>query len=55
MDEDQEEQEAPREAFMEDSTPEEPIPKVHNDMVESERLVDPPREVAINRKRSSWL
>jgi hypothetical protein len=49
MDEDREEQEAPKEAVMVDSTPEEPIPEVQNEMVE--RLVDPPREVAVNRKR----
>jgi hypothetical protein len=55
MDEDREEQEAPREAVMEDSTPEEPIPEVQNEMVESERPVDPPREVAVNRKRPAWL
>jgi len=40
---------------MEDSTPEEPIPEVHNEMVELERPVDPPREVAFNMKRPSWL
>jgi hypothetical protein len=40
---------------MEDSTPEEPIPEVQNEMVESERPVDPPREVAVNRKRPTWL
>jgi hypothetical protein len=34
MDEDREEQEAPEEAVMEDSTPEEHIPDVQNEMVE---------------------
>jgi hypothetical protein len=55
MDEDQEEQEAPREAVMEDSTPEEPIPEVQNEMVESTKPVDPPSEAAVNRKRPAWL
>jgi hypothetical protein len=55
MDEDREEQEAPKEAVMEDSTPEQPIPKVQNEMVESERPVDPPREAVVNRKRPTWL
>jgi hypothetical protein len=44
MDEDREEQEAPKEAVMEDSTPEESIPEVEIEMVESERPIDPPRE-----------
>jgi hypothetical protein len=40
---------------MEESTPEEPILEVQNEMVESERLVDPPREAEVNRKRPTWL
>jgi hypothetical protein len=55
MDEDWEEQEAPTNAVTVDSTPEEPISEVQNEMVESERLVDPPKEVAITRKRPTWL
>jgi hypothetical protein len=51
MDEDREEQEAPRHVVMEDSTPEDPIPEVQNKMVESERPVDPPQEAAVSRKR----
>jgi hypothetical protein len=51
MDEDREEQEAPREAVMENSTPERPFPKVQNEMVESERHVDPPKEATVNMKR----
>jgi hypothetical protein len=54
-DEDQEEQEAPRDAVMEDSTPKEPISEVQNEMVESKRPIDPPREAAITRKRQAWL
>jgi hypothetical protein len=55
MDEDREEKEAPREVVMEESTPKEPILEVQNEMVESERPVDPPREVAVNRKIPSCL
>jgi hypothetical protein len=40
---------------MQESTPEEPISEVQNEMVESERPVDPPREVAVTRKRPTWL
>ena len=40
---------------MEESTPKEPIPNVHNDMVELERPIDPLREIAVNRKRPTWL
>jgi hypothetical protein len=40
---------------MVDSTPEKPIPEEHNEMVESERPVDPPREVVVTRKRPAWL
>jgi hypothetical protein len=55
MDEEQEEQEAPRNVVMENSTLEDPIPEVQNEMVESKRPIDPPQEVAINRKRPAWL
>jgi hypothetical protein len=55
MDEDREEKEAPREAVMEESTPEEPIPEVQNEIVESDRSIDPPREAVVNRKRPDWL
>jgi hypothetical protein len=55
MDEDREEQEALRDAVMVDSTLEEPISEVQNEMVESERFVDPPREAAVTRKRLAWL
>jgi hypothetical protein len=53
MDEDQIEQEAPKDAVMVDSTPEETIPEVQNDMVESKR--DLPEEVVATRKRPAWL
>jgi hypothetical protein len=36
---------------MEDSTPEEPFPEVQNEMVESERHVDP----LVNKRRLAWL
>jgi hypothetical protein len=49
-DEDREEQEAPRDVIMVDSTPEKPIPEEKNEMVESERLLDPPREAAVTRR-----
>jgi hypothetical protein len=55
MDEDREEQEAPRDAVMVESTPEEPILEDQNEMVESERPVDPPREATVTRKRPTWL
>jgi hypothetical protein len=55
IDEDGEEHEAPRDAIMVESTPEEPISEFHNEMVELERHVDPPREAAITRKRPAWL
>jgi hypothetical protein len=48
---DQEEQQAPREEVMEDSTLEEPFPKVKNEMVELERHVD----ALVNMKIPSWL
>jgi hypothetical protein len=54
-DEDREEQEAPMDEIMADSTPENPIPEEKNEMVESKRHVDPPREVAVTRKRPAWL
>jgi hypothetical protein len=40
---------------MAESTPEETIPEVQNDMVESERFVDLPEEVVATRKRLDWL
>ena len=40
IDEDQIEQEAPKDAIMVDSTPEETILEVHKDMVESGRPID---------------
>jgi hypothetical protein len=55
MDEDREEQEAPRDAVMVDSTPEEHIPEDQNETVEPEIPVDPPREVTVTRKRPAWL
>jgi len=55
MDEDREEQEAPRDAIMIDSTPEEHIPKDQNETIDLEILVDPPREVTVTKKRQTWL
>jgi len=55
VDEDREEQEAPRDAIMIDSTPKEHIPKDQNETVELEIPVDPPREVAVTKKRPAWL
>jgi hypothetical protein len=55
MDEDREEQDAPRDAIMVDSTSEEPISKVQNEMVELERPIDPPREAVVTNKRPTWL
>jgi hypothetical protein len=55
IDEDQIEQEAPKDVVMVDSTPEETIPEVQNDMVESERPVDLPEEIVATRKRPAWL
>ena len=54
-DEDREEKEAPRDAIIVDSNLENPIPEEQNEMVESKRPVDPPREGAITRKRPTWL
>jgi hypothetical protein len=51
MDEDREEQEAPRDAVMVDSTPEEHILEYQNETVESERPTDPPREATVTKKR----
>jgi hypothetical protein len=55
MDEDREEQDAPRDSVMVDSTLEELIPKDQNDTVEPERPVDPPKEATVTRKRPAWL
>jgi hypothetical protein len=55
MDEDREEQEAPKDAVMIDSTPEEHIPEEKNETVEPEILVDPPKEVTVTKKRPRWL
>jgi hypothetical protein len=55
MDEDREEQEAPKDAMMIDSTREEHIPKDQNETVEPEILVDPPKEVTVTKKRLAWL
>jgi hypothetical protein len=55
MDEDQIDQETPKDAVMVDSTLEETIPEVQNDMVESEIPIDIPKEVVATRKRPSWL
>jgi hypothetical protein len=52
MDEDREEQEAPRDAVMIDSTPEEHIPEDQN---ETKILIDPPKEVTVTGKRPTWL
>jgi hypothetical protein len=55
MDEDREEKDTPREVDMEDSTQEEPITDVQNEMVESDRPVYPPIEYEVNGKRLSWI
>jgi len=55
MDEGKEEQEAPRDAIMVDSTSEELILEDQNETIEPERPVDPPREATVTRKRPSWL
>jgi hypothetical protein len=55
IDEDKIEQEAPKDVIMVDSTPEETIPEVQNDMVKSERPVDLPEEVVATKKRLAWL
>jgi hypothetical protein len=55
MDEDREEQEAPRDAVMIDSTLEEHIPEDQNETVEPKVLVDPPKEVTVTEKRTTWL
>jgi hypothetical protein len=55
IDEEQIEQEPPKDTVMVNSTPEETISEVHNDMVESERPVDLPKEVVATRKRPAWL
>jgi hypothetical protein len=52
---DQIEQEVAKDAFMVDSTPDEIIPEVQNDMVESENPVDLPKEAVTTRKRPSWF
>jgi hypothetical protein len=54
-DEDIEEQEAPRDGIMVDTTQDKPIPEENNEMVESKRLLDPPREAAVTRERPAWL
>jgi hypothetical protein len=55
MDEDIEEKEAPRDAVMIASTPEEHIPKDQNETVDPKIPVDPPREVTVTKKSPSWL
>ena len=55
MDEDREEKEAPKDVEMIDSILEEHIPEDQNETVEPEISVDPPKEVAVTKKRPSWL
>jgi hypothetical protein len=55
MDEDREEQEAPRDTVMVDSTPKELIPESQNETIEPKIPVDPPKEVTVTRKRPAWL
>jgi hypothetical protein len=55
MDEDREEQKAPKDAVMIDSTLEEHIPEDQNETVEPEIHVDPPKEVTITKKRPTWI
>jgi hypothetical protein len=55
MDEDREEQEAPKDAVMIDSTPEEHIPEEKNETIEPEIPIDPPKEVTVTKKRPRWL
>jgi hypothetical protein len=54
MDEDREEQEAPKDAAMIDSTPKD-ISEDQNETVEPEIPVDPPKEVTVTKKRPTWL
>jgi hypothetical protein len=55
IDEDREEKEAPKDAMMIESTPKEHIPGDHNEIVDPELPVDPPKEVTITKKRPAWL
>jgi hypothetical protein len=55
MDEDREEQEAPKDAVIIDSTLEEHILDDQNETVEPKIPVDPPKEVTITKKRPTWL
>jgi hypothetical protein len=55
MDEYQEDKKAPRDAIMVDSTPKEHILEDHNETIEPERPVDPPKEATVSRKRLTWL
>jgi hypothetical protein len=55
MGEDREEQEAPKDAVMIDSTPEEHIPEDQNERVEPEIPVDPPKEVIVTKKRPALI
>jgi hypothetical protein len=55
MDEDKEEQDAPRDVVMVESTPEENILEDQIKTIEPERPVDPPREATVTRKRLAWF
>jgi hypothetical protein len=55
MDEDREEWEAQRDAYMVDSTLQEHILEDQNETVEPERPIDPPKEAIVSWKRPAWL
>jgi hypothetical protein len=55
MDEDREEQEDPKATMMIESTPEEHILEYHNEIVEPEISLDPPKEVKVMKKRPTWI
>jgi hypothetical protein len=55
MDEDREEQEAPKDAVMIDSTPKEHILEDQNETIEPDISIDPPKEVKVTKKRPRWI
>jgi hypothetical protein len=55
MDEDREEWEAQRDAYLVDCTLHEHILEYQNEIVEPKRPIDPPKEAIVSWKRSTWL
>jgi hypothetical protein len=55
VDEDREEWEAQRDAYLVDSTLHERILEYHNEIVEPKRPIDPPKEAIVSWKIPDWI